>query len=80
MDDDIAEMLAASPTGGNVKCAVCRLLEEMTPEHRTAFDKGLDHPRINTTGILAWMKARGYVLDLVAPQKSLLTHKAHHRG
>lgn len=80
MDEDITEMLAASPTGGRLQCAVCRLLEDMTPEHRAAFEQGLDHPRINTTGILAWMKKRGYELDLVAPQKALLTHKAHHRG
>lgn len=80
MNDDIAEMRAASRLGGSRLCSVCRVLEEMTPEHRAVFEQALDTPGINTTGILAWMEKRGYKLDLVAPAKRLLEHKAQHRG
>ena len=80
MDDDIQEMLDSSPRGGSQGCATCRLVEQMTPEHRASLDKAFDTVGINTTGILAWMKKHGYVYDIQAPRKSLLEHKARHRG
>jgi hypothetical protein len=80
MDEDIAEMLAASAGGSTRECSVCRLLNEMTPEHRATFELALDTPGINTTGILAWMAKRGYKLNLIAPAKRILEHKAQHRG
>lgn len=80
MNDDIAEMRAASRFGGSQDCSVCKLLESMTPEHREPFEKGLDTPGVNTTGMLRWLERRGYTLPVKAPAQSLRRHRASHRG
>ena len=71
--DDLAEMLAAQRTP--IGCAVCRVVETMPPEHRAAIEEGFRHPRVNSTGIITWLKARGYELEVKAPNKVVLYHK-----
>ncbi len=75
--DDLEEMLAGSRFIGK-PCSFCVLAESMTPEHLDAFQRGLDHEDVTSTGILRWLVAKGYKLpDVKDPSQALRRHKAH---
>ena len=78
-EDDLAEMLAAQ-AGQPSECGLCQLMEQMTPEHLEALERGLGDRRVNTTGILAWLAKRGYVMDRKAPNKVVSNHRQRHRA
>jgi hypothetical protein len=76
-DEDLEYMRARSGVN-RTDCGACHLEEQMTDEHREAFRLGLKTKGVNTTGILAWLEAKGYRLDRQAPRKVLINHRDNH--
>ena len=72
-DDLLSEMRALRRN--RVKCDLCRLLGEMTPEHAAAVRAGMAAPDITDKAVADWITAKGYQWT----NKDTMSCVRHHR-
>ena len=80
MSGDVLDEMRAFGAQRGPRCALCRLMDEMTPEHRELCQRGIATLGITDEMVALWVADKGYTWDISNPKACVTYHRQSRHG